>query len=76
MRQFSFLVLRFLSSKNVFLCVETCEKSIFFSFTKKKSLELGAPEKKMSHLSPPGFRTLKSLYLENSCVGTETNIQH
>lgn len=75
MRQFSFPVLRFLSSKKVFLCVETSEKSFFFSFT-KKCLELGAPEKKMSHLSPPGFRTLKSLYLENSCVGTEMNIQH
>lgn len=35
MRQFSFPVLRFLSSKNVFLCVETSEKSFFFSFTKK-----------------------------------------
>lgn len=78
MRQFSFPVLRFLSSKNVFLCVETSEKSFFFTLShmKKKCLELGAPEKKMSHLSPPGFRTLKSLYLENSCVGTETNIQH
>lgn len=61
-----------------FLCVETSEKSFFFTLShmKKKCLELGAPEKKMSHLSPPGFRTLKSLYLENSCVGTETNIQH
>lgn len=38
-RQFSFLVLRFLSSKKVFLCVEMSEKSFFLLFhTWKKNV--------------------------------------
>lgn len=54
-RHFSFPVLHFLSSKDVFYVSRRVKNVFFFSLSHMK--------KKMSHLSPLGFHTLKWVYL-------------